>query len=70
MRKIKAILTGHELSQAGWEALVVALGPANATRFVLQYERGSGDYVKLREKLFGQKTVDELYNEMKSRKKR
>jgi hypothetical protein len=25
-----------------------------------QYEQGSGDYLKLREKLFSQKTVDEL----------
>jgi len=68
MRKTKVLITGYELRRAGWEALVAALGPTNATRFVLQYEQGSGDYLKLREKLFGRKTVDELYHEMMRRK--
>ena len=68
MRKIKARITGYQLQRIGWEALVAALGPANATRFVLQYEPGSGDYLKLRDELFGQKTVDELYRDMTKKK--
>ena len=68
MRKARPLRTGYELRRAGWEALVEALGPTNATRFILQYEQGSGDYLKLREELFGNKSVDELYTEMKERK--
>jgi hypothetical protein len=68
MRRTKALTTGYELRRAGWKALVAALGPTNATRFILQYEEGSGDYLKVREELFGQRTVDELYNEMMKKK--
>jgi hypothetical protein len=64
MHETRALMTGYKLRRVGWEALVAALGPTNATRFILQYEEGSGDYLKLREELFGYKTVQELYSEM------
>jgi hypothetical protein len=65
MPESKALMTADDLRRAGWKALVETLGPTNATRFILQYERGAGDYVKMREELFGKKSLDELYEEIK-----
>jgi len=57
--------------------LVKDPGPKNFEAFLeraqdletrLQYEPGSGDYLKRRDELFGQKTVDELYREMTKKK--
>jgi hypothetical protein len=64
----KAPFTANELRRVGWEALVEILGPANATRFILQYERGTGDYVKMRNDLFGEKNLEELYGEITKKK--
>jgi hypothetical protein len=58
----KKRLTPADLKRAGWEALVQKLGLADATRFLLEYEFGSGDYVQLKEQLFAGKTVDDLCN--------
>ena len=65
MPESKTVATANELRRAGWNALVEALGPTNATRFILQYERGSGDYVRKRDGLFSGKSLDELYKEIK-----
>ena len=56
----KRRLIPAELKRVGWEALVQKLGLADATRFLLEYESGSGDYVQLKKQLFAGKTVDEL----------
>ena len=42
------ILTGSTLREAGWKALVKSIGMVNATRFILQYESGYGDYTKIK----------------------
>ncbi len=68
MPESKALITAEELRRAGWKALVDTLGPTNATRFILQYERGSGDYLKMRDDLFGKKTLEELYGEITKKK--
>ena len=56
----KRRLIPAELKRVGWEALVQKLGLADATRFLLEYASGSGDYVQLKEQLFAEKTVDDL----------
>ena len=56
----KRRLIPAELKRVGWEALVQKLGLADATRFLLEYASGSGDYVQLKEQLFAGKTVDDL----------
>lgn len=56
----------RDLRQLGWKALVAELGVANATRFIMDLSEGEGDYTKLRKKLFAQKTIDELYAEIKT----
>jgi hypothetical protein len=56
--------TPVEIQKAGWEALKKQLGLPGALRFLLPYERGEGDYTKLRRKYFKGKTVKSLINEM------
>ena len=56
--------TPIEIQKAGWEALKKQLGLPGAVRFLLQYEKGKGDYTQLRRKIFKGKTVKSLINEM------
>jgi hypothetical protein len=57
--------TPVEIQRAGWEALKRQLGVAGALKFLFQYEKGEGDYTKLRRKFFKGKTVKSLMNEMR-----
>jgi len=54
-----------ELKKRGWQALVKELGYAEATRFLLMFEKGEGDYLKEKEKIFKNKKAAELYEEIK-----
>ncbi len=67
MAKSRA-LHKRDLFQLGWKALVAELGVANATRFIMELRESEQDYTKLRKKLFAQKSVDELYEEIKTSK--
>jgi hypothetical protein len=58
-------LTPIEIQKAGWEALKKQLGLVGALRFLLQYERGEGDYTELRRELFKGETVESLIDRMK-----
>lgn len=64
MTETNSYETLEQVRRAGWIALVAALGPTNATRFVLMYESGHHDYAAMREELFRGKTVDVVYREM------
>jgi len=44
-----------ELRKRGWEALIKELGYANAVKFLLLYEKGQGNYLIEREKMFSTK---------------
>ena len=57
--------TPMEIQDAGWKALRDHLGLVGALRFMLQYEKGQGDYTQVRSKLFKGKTVKGLIKEMK-----
>jgi len=63
MAKARA-LRKRDLWELGWKALVAELGVANATRFVTELHESKQDYSKLRGKLFGKKSLDELYAEI------
>ena len=52
-----------ELQRAAWEALVRALGVADAWRYHLLFEPGQGDDAAEREQLFGQTTLDDWVRE-------
>ena len=58
-------LTPIEIRRAGWEALKEKLGPASAIKFILDYERGEGNYTELRTEMFSKKTVKEIIQDMK-----
>ena len=58
-------LTPAEVRRAGWEILIEKLGPADALKFVLDYDRGEGNYTELRKKIFKGKTVKDIIQDMK-----
>ncbi len=49
----------QELRLAAWEALVKALGPADAIRYRALYEPGTGDYASERDALFRHVSLDD-----------
>ena len=53
-------LTIYEIRTIGFDALVRELGPADAIRFIQQYESGHGDYTRNRKKLLPKKSVREI----------
>ncbi len=58
-----------EIKTKGWLALVKELGYAGATKFILLYEAGQGDYTKERKELFKDITIDEIIKEIKTAQK-
>ena len=58
-------LTPSEVRKAGWEALTEKLGPISALKFILDYDRGKGNYAELRQKIFKGKTVKSIIQNMK-----
>jgi hypothetical protein len=60
-------LTPVEIRRAGWEALKEKLGPASAMKFMLDFDRGEGNYAELRKEIFGGKTVNAIIQDMKEK---
>ena len=58
-------LTPAEVRRTGWEALTEKLGPASALKFILEYDRGEGNYTELRKKIFKGKTVKSIIQDIK-----
>ncbi len=56
-----------EIKINGWNALVKELGYAGATKFILIYESGKGNYTRERKKLFKNVAVEDIFNEIKNR---
>jgi hypothetical protein len=44
-------------------ALIQSLGYADAIRFLLQLSPGEGDHLEWQDRLFGEASVDELYEQ-------
>ncbi|MBW2003497.1 MAG: hypothetical protein JRI72_02640 [Deltaproteobacteria bacterium] len=57
--------TPAEIRRAGWDALREKLGLAGTLKFILEYDRGEGNYTELRRKLFKDKTVRDIIQDMK-----
>jgi hypothetical protein len=51
------------LRQTGYMALIQSLGYADAIRFLLQLSGGQGDYSEWQDRLFGDTSVDERYEQ-------
>lgn len=58
-------VTLAEIKTKGWNALVKELGYAGATKFILLYEPGEGNYTKERKELFKGVTIEEIIKEIK-----
>jgi len=58
-----------EIKVKGWEALVKELGYAGATRFILLYEPGEGNYTEKRRELLKDITIDEIIREIENKRK-
>ena len=57
-------LTPSEIRRQGWEALVSQLGVAKSLRFLLEYEKGQGNYTELRKEMFADQTVHDILDDM------
>jgi hypothetical protein len=53
----------------GWNALVKELGYAGATKFILLYETGEGDYTKMRKKFLRDVKIEKIVKGIKESKK-
>ena len=54
-----------EIKTKGWNALVKELGYAGATKFILLYEPGEGNYTKERKRLFKDIRIEEILEKIK-----
>ncbi len=58
-----------EIRMKGWEALVKELGYSGATKFILQFETGEGDYTKERQKFLKNVSLENILTESKGKKR-
>ena len=49
------------VQEAGYVALIQSLGYTDALRFVAQLSAGQGDYLELQKHIFGDASVDAIY---------
>lgn len=54
----------NEIVKRGWDLLVDNMGEANATRFIVSFERGQGDSVKEIKKFWGNKKIEEIHGDI------
>jgi hypothetical protein len=57
-----------EIRAQGWKALIKELGYSGATKFILLYEPGEGNYTKERKELFKSIKIEEIVEKMKKSK--
>lgn len=60
--------TIEELKIDGWKALIDSLGLAEATRFLLQYQKGTGNYTVECKKLLKNVTINDIVEPYKRNK--
>ena len=58
-------MTIEEVQEAGFRALIDALGPADTIRFMRCFDKGQGDYTKERHALLKGLTVEDFIREAK-----
>ncbi len=58
-----------ELTQEAIRLLYREMGVINTVRFLRQFTTGYGNYVEERDALFGDKSLDEILDEIKHRRK-
>ena len=70
MKSVTQYHTDMEIQKRAFRILLKEMGLAETLRFYMSYERGRGDYAKDRFQYFKDNTVDELYGEILSRRKK
>jgi tagatose-1,6-bisphosphate aldolase len=55
-----------EIKQKGWDALVKELGYAGATKFMLLYEPGRGNYTEERKDILKETTIEKVRKDILS----
>ena len=58
-----------EINRQALHLLYQELGVVNAVRFLKQFVVGLGDYTRERDVLFGEKTLDEIVEEMERQRR-
>lgn len=59
-----------QIRMEGWKALTERLGPSGAMRFMMQYDAGLADYVRERQDIFAELTIDTLLDAIDERDSR
>jgi hypothetical protein len=60
-------MTPVELNQKGFEALIAALGYADAVRFIKQFDRGTTDYSKERYQWLDALSLEDIWTDIQRR---
>jgi len=59
----KFVRSNADLREAGYTALIESLGYSDAIRFLVHVSQGQGDYLELQDRIFGEMSVDDLYEQ-------
>ena len=70
MKSVTEYRTDVDIQKRAFRILLREMGLAETLRFNMTYERGIGDYAKERSQYFKDTTVDELYDEILSSRKK
>ena len=70
MKSVTDYHTDMDVQKRAFRILLREMGLSEILRFNMSYERGSGDYAKERSQYFKDTTVDELYDEILSHRKK
>lgn len=62
-------MTEADGQEAGFKALLEALGPVNAIRFLWQFDKGRGDYTKERHDWLKDLTIDDIMKDIEQRRR-
>jgi hypothetical protein len=57
-----------QIREIGLEALAKALGPVGMVRFLLQFEKGKGDYTKIRDTWLSGMNLQTILKEIKRKR--
>jgi len=66
----QAVMTLEQIRLTGLRALSRDLGPVGLVRFLQQFETGQGDYTAERHQWLGERTVQDLAQEIERRRER
>ena len=70
MRELKENAAMNKIIKKGWNTLVDSLGIADATRFIVTFERGEGDSVKEIKEFWKDKSIEQIHKEILDAKRK